>query len=68
MGMYEAAIALIAEAKVAEHKRCCRIIRENCQACGGTGVSEVRTAPNGRDEEPIECLYCGIPIHEIMEG
>ena len=66
MGMYEAAIALIEEAKTAERKRACRIIRENCQACGGDGVGEVRPAPNGRDAEPVECMYCGIPIHEIM--
>ena len=67
MGMYEAAIALIEEVKAAERKRCCRIIRENCQACGGTGVGETTIEPNGIDWRPVECEYCGIPIREIME-
>ena len=66
MGDYEVVIGMLKEARSQERERACKIVRENCIPCDGSGIGGLIPG-DAAQLETVECEYCGPVIHKIME-
>src|SRR3990167_1261342 len=61
----ECVVSVIATALQAQREQLCTVIRERCEACGGTGYGQTRYDKHGAFIDGDECMYCGRPIAAI---